>query len=172
MKKVLFSMVVIVALCGVTGCSDKQERKKKANSAVIPELVETNEIPDLVDANLIACIHAHPLYDGTEKSYASIEGLSCSFHDIADLTGIQRVPNLSILLLSDNPVSDISPLASLTKLERLDLGSTLVVDLNPLSRLAKLNALGLSDTPVVDLSPLAKLTNLTLLKLCNGSNSF
>ncbi len=161
--------LLFVTLFGTAGCSDKQESKKKANSAVITELVETNEIPELVDANLIACIHAHPLYDGTEDSYEDIEGLDCSSMNIMNLTGIQRVPNLSILNLSDNPITSVIALSSLTELERLYLGGTNITDITPLVKLIQLQVLVLSDTFITDISPVKALVNLIDLTLYDMS---
>ena len=84
---------------------------------------------------------------------------------IADLSGIEALENLEVLVLVDHHLVDISPLASLKKLRALDLASNQIVDIAPLSSLSALIFLSLAFNSVSDLSPLSSLDQLQVLLL-------
>ena len=84
---------------------------------------------------------------------------------IADLSGIEALENLEVLVLVDQHLVDISPLAGLKKLRALDLANNQIVDIAPLSSLSALTFLSLAFNSVSDLSPLSSLDMLQVLLL-------
>lgn len=84
---------------------------------------------------------------------------------VSDLLPLQGLIGLSALYLSGTPVSDLSPLQDLDGLLELDLKGTQVSDLSPLQDLAGLHWLDLQGTEVRDLSPLQGLTGLEVVNL-------
>jgi len=86
-------------------------------------------------------------------------------NNIADLTPLAGLTNLTRLGLSYNNISDLSPLAGLTNLTELYLNGNNISDLSPLVGLTNLIELSLWDNSITDISPLAGLTNLTRLYL-------
>ena len=87
---------------------------------------------------------------------------------IAALTGLDRLPNLSTLTLSNNRVQDLTPLRSLRNLMAVRLTNNQIADLRPLAGLPRLSDLGLSGNAVNDLSPLTALSALRQLGLANN----
>ena len=84
---------------------------------------------------------------------------------IADLSGIEALENLEVLVLVDQHLVDIAPLAGLKKLRALDLASNQIVDIAPLSSLSALTFLSLAFNSVSDLSSLSSLDRLQVLLL-------
>ncbi|MCY3668568.1 MAG: hypothetical protein OXH81_23135 [Gemmatimonadetes bacterium] len=84
---------------------------------------------------------------------------------IADLSGIEALENLEVLVLVDHHLVDIAPLAGLKKLRALDLANNQIVDIAPLSSLSALIFLSLTSNSVSDLSPLSSLDQLQVLLL-------
>ena len=95
----------------------------------------------------------------------SIVGLELISGAIADLSGIEALENLEVLVLVDQRLVDISPLAGLKKLRALDLANNQIVDITPLSSLSALTFLSLAFNSVSDLSPLSSLDQLQVLLL-------
>jgi len=89
--------------------------------------------------------------------------------NIADLSPLAGLTNLTRLYLYSNNISDLSPFAGLTNLTRLYLGDNNFADLTPLAELSSLTSLYLEQNNISDLTPLAGLTNLKQLSL-NGNN--
>jgi Leucine-rich repeat (LRR) protein len=84
---------------------------------------------------------------------------------VADISGLERMVNLTKFDLAQNATSDISQVAGLTKLTWLDLAQNDIADITPIAGLTNLTYLRLHDNPVSDISPLAELTSLTELDL-------
>ena len=84
---------------------------------------------------------------------------------IADLSGIETLENLEVLVLVDHHLVNISPLAGLKKLRALDLANNQIVDIAPLSSLSALTFLSFAFNNVSDLSPLSSLDRLQVLLL-------
>lgn len=80
--------------------------------------------------------------------------------EIADLTGVEHLPNLQKADLQHNNISDLRPLAKLKKLETLYLTYNKIEDIRPLTSLKRLKRLNLTGNLVKDASPLAELPEL------------
>ena len=111
------------------------------------------------DPNLEAAIReAIGKPDGaiTEVDLQSITELEAPDNNISDITGIERCVNLEKLVLggwqSSNEVADISPLKELTNLTYLQLSDNQISDVTPLAKLTKLETLHLSGNPIRHLS--------------------
>ena len=126
------------------------------------------EAVDFADPTLEAAIRAKiakgegPIAAADLLSIVELELISGA---IADLSGIEALENLEVLVLVDHRLVDISPLASLKKLRALDLANNQIVDIAPLSSLSALTFLSLAFNSVSDLSPLSSLDQLQVLLL-------
>lgn len=89
-----------------------------------------------------------------------LEKLCAIGYHISDLTGIERLTNLRVLILDSNLITDVSPLAELPILKRLDLRANRIVDIDPLSALTQLWSLDLSGNRIENLEGLSGLLNL------------
>ncbi|MGA9246228.1 MAG: AAA family ATPase, partial [Silvibacterium sp.] len=84
---------------------------------------------------------------------------------VSDLSPLETLSTLTILVLNETNTSELSPLRNLNRLSELDVASTRVTDLSPLAGLRNLSVLNLADTRITDLSPLADLRGLSTLNL-------
>ena len=87
-----------------------------------------------------------------------------TYGDLADLTLLASMPNLTELWLCRQRITDLSPLEGLP-LTTLVLCNNEISDLTPLASLTDLRVLWLGSNPAADLSPLAGLTSLQDLNL-------
>jgi Leucine-rich repeat (LRR) protein len=124
----------------------------------------TEEIVVFPDPNLEAAIReaiGKPTGDIYQSDLEGFTSLDASYRNIADLTGLEYLTNLTDLHLGWNQISDISPLANLTNLTQLRLSTNQISDIWPLASLTNLTFLNLDLNQISDISPLASLTNLT-----------
>ena len=84
---------------------------------------------------------------------------------VSNISGVERMVNLTDFDLTQNTTSDISALAGLTNLTRLDLAQNDISDISALAGLTNLTYLRLKDNQVSDISPLSGMTELTELDL-------
>ncbi len=123
------------------------------------------------DGNLERAIrNAVKIPEGPLTSEA-LNGLTDLFayrSDIANLSGIELLPNLKKIDLQENEISDLGPLAALSQLEHLYLTYNKVSDLRPIAGLGKLQWLNLSSNALVDIGPLASLTGLEHLAIASN----
>ncbi|GEM_PF-5168453 len=90
----------------------------------------------------------------------------CAPGDLADLTPLSGLKQLTKLNLMSNHISDVTPLAGLTNLTELELSHNWIGNnLTPLAGLTSLQTLGLGANGITDPTPLASLNNLTELNL-------
>ncbi len=85
-----------------------------------------------------------------------------------DLSILEELPYLSVLILANSSLEDISPLASLTFLTSLKLSSNRITDVSPLASLSHLTELNLWNNQITDISPLETLRYLTSLDVSNN----
>lgn len=83
--------------------------------------------------------------------------------NISDISFVNYMPDLEVMVIAMNPLVDISPLANCPKLEYLELNSTQVVDLSPLANSQSLRHINIANCPISDISPLYGLTELERL---------
>jgi hypothetical protein len=95
----------------------------------------------------------------------NLSAILIAANKITDLTPLKGLTNLELLNLEGNQITDISPLKDLAALTELYLGKNQITDISPLKGLTKLKGLGLGMNLISDISPLSGLTNLTLLTL-------
>lgn len=90
-----------------------------------------------------------------------------------DLSFLQRLPKLKILIIALNKIQDITPVGQLKDLEYLEMFKNLVTDISPLANCKKLMDVNIGFNQVTDLSPifdLPKLERLWVLK-CDNRDS-
>ena len=80
--------------------------------------------------------------------------LDLGHNGIDDLTWLEPLQNLQLLILADNRMKDITPLASLKKLKYVELFMTPLRDITALGELPELLDVNLCITYVTDLTPL------------------
>jgi Leucine-rich repeat (LRR) protein len=127
------------------------------------------------DANLKACLAGLLGQDAsaaiTEDQLKTLTKVSCIGSDsapsakIADLTGADKLVNVTELVLSTNAIADVAPLAGLTKLTKLYLPGNAITDPSSLASLTGLDELLLSYNPVSSIASLTSLVNLTNLEV-------
>ena len=126
-------------------------------------------LPLFEDANLESAVRetlGRPQARLTSENVASLTRLSAASKDIHSLAGIEHLTILQRLDLNyTNQIADLTPLASLKNLTSLYLGRNQIVDLTPLASLKNLTHLSLWQNQIADLTPLASLKNLTHLNL-------
>ncbi|WP_163543308.1 leucine-rich repeat domain-containing protein [Occultella kanbiaonis] len=143
---------------------------------------------DLADVLSLEC--PGPGLPGTAGPDATAPDPTTAPAAISDLSGLDRLTELSSLdvtgnavtdltplaglnlwgvVITDNPVSDLSPLAGLASLTNLGASGTQVVDLEPLAGQSTLAYLGLRGTGISDIGPLASMGNLNEVDL--GDNA-
>lgn len=87
--------------------------------------------------------------------------LDLGHNAITDLSWIEPLVNLQVLILADNRISDLTPLSNLKKLKYLELFMNYrLVDIEPLNGLSELLDCNLCFTHVADLTPLYACTKL------------
>lgn len=84
--------------------------------------------------------------------------------DIAGLSPLAEMPNLTVLYLCRQEISDLTPLTGLP-LRELYLTDNQISDFSPLAELPELEVLYIGSNPAAGLSPLAELTSLRRLNL-------
>lgn len=103
-----------------------------------------------------------------EEDLKNVYFLDAKKKDIADLTGLEKCPNLASLVMPGNKITNLAPLAGLSNLQTIDLAKNQIVDLAPLAKLEKLQYLQLEENQIEKLDALAglkaKLTSLYLTK--------
>ncbi len=139
-----------------------------AEAAPVSPVASDSRFPD---GNLERAIrNAVKIPEGPLTSEA-LNGLTDLFayrSDIANLSGIELLPNLKKIDLQENEISDLRPLAALSQLEHLYLTYNKVSDLRPIAGLGKLQWLNLSSNALVDIGPLASLTALEHLAIASN----
>jgi Leucine-rich repeat (LRR) protein len=94
--------------------------------------------------------------------------LDLGHQKIDDISCLQGLHKLQILILADNRISDITALASMPDLVYVELFYNHVSDLSPLSGLTKLKDLNVCSNEISDLTPLYGLTSLERLWYSNN----
>lgn len=89
--------------------------------------------------------------------------LDLSGTKVYDLTPVSKLINLRVLHFDNTMVGDLSPIRNLTNLEHLDLSGTKIFDLSPISNLFNLKNLRIAKTDISDLVPVEKLSNIEIL---------
>jgi len=144
------NFLLAVAVIGAVGCDDGGKGEMfpdPAFKACVEEKINYDANLDILDKN------DPDLYD---KIYM----LACEGGGIKNIKGIEHMPNIDWLAITDNQVESLEPLRTLTKLEFLKLDNNKIKNLEPLSGLTILSTLSLSDNYIEDISPLFTLTNL------------
>lgn len=117
------------------------------------------------DAGLQQCINGEAAINGWVYGDEVAGILVCNELDIANLSGLEWLENVTNLSLRSNRIDDLNKLSGLTGLSYLALDANRIANLKPLAALTKLTYLSLSGNPVSDISLLAGLTALTSLYL-------
>lgn len=82
------------------------------------------------------------------------------YYNITDISALNNLTNLKVLLLKSTPITDLSPISNLTNLLQLNILEADISDLTPVSSLTQLISLNINMTSVSDLTPLSTLSNL------------
>lgn len=85
--------------------------------------------------------------------------------NIQNLEDLRHFPDIKRLYLRETSVTDLSPLESMKDLLVLIIDGGEVKDLEPLSRVTSLKYVGLKNLPVTSIQPLSELENISILSL-------
>src|SRR5262245_48135030 len=120
-------------------------------ASLFPAHGQQADAPLFPDKNLEAAVRAvlmKPQAELKEADLKNVYVLEAAGKNIADLTGLEKCSNLSLLKLTKNQVKNVSPLKSLLMLQSLDLADNQITDIAPLDGLVKLQYLELSNNQV------------------------
>jgi hypothetical protein len=87
---------------------------------------------------------------------SKIDSINVGGQQVSDLSPLQKLPKLRVLIARKTAVSDLSPIGFLKEITRLDIGETEVKDLGTLERLPKLR---------IVLADKSKVTNIEFSRL-------
>jgi len=119
------------------------------------------------DTNLQTCV------DGKGAMWSTdITELNCSNKNISDLSGLEKLTNLSLnLYLDGNNISNITSLSTLTNLRDLNIRNNNISDVTPLAALPNLIFLTAGNNNFSDLSQFSGFQTLSSLSLLNSGIS-
>ena len=103
------------------------------------------------------------------KYCTKVKYLDLGHNGIYDISFVEYMPDLEVLILENDFVSDLTPLATCKNLEYLEVGETRVTDVSPLANVTSLRHLNIGGLlGLTDISPLYGLPNLErLYGLCD-----
>ena len=105
--------------------------------------IKLPSVVDIPDTNLDTAVRAALSVTGTlpmsEEMLESLETLTASNRNIADLTGCEHMTDLTSLDLRNNQITDVTPLSKLYSLETLMLDGNTILDTSPLYGLLSRN---------------------------------
>ena len=110
----------------------------------------------------------------TEKDFAAFRhcpdlvALDVGHNAVTDLSFLDLLPKLRILILADNDFTDISPLANQTELVYLELINNRITDVSPLANCKELIDLHIGFCDITDITPLYGLEKLDRLWLAKN----
>jgi hypothetical protein len=93
---------------------------------------------------------------------SKIDSINVSGQNVSDLSPLQKLPKLRVLMARKTAVSDLSPIGFLKEITRLDIGETEVKDLGTLERLPKLKVVSADRSKVTNIE-FSKLPSLEKL---------
>ena len=117
---------------------------------IIEEVVE--------DPGLQGCINNY-LNENPDASLETISQLSCTDAGIISLIGLNNIPNLSLLDISNNRIIDLSPVIYLENLRVLRIANNSIRNINALSDLSLLNFIDISGNDQISCRQLDQLEN-------------
>ncbi|MBV7272739.1 leucine-rich repeat domain-containing protein [Clostridium sp. PL3] len=111
-----------------------------------------------------------PSGDVYKSDIEDITELDAKYHEIQDISGIEKLTNLQKLNLLENQISSIDSLKNLTNLKQLTLGNNKISNISVLKNLVNLQTLDLGEyydscNQISNIDVLKSLTNLQELNL-------
>lgn len=123
------------------------------------------------DATAFSTLHTYQSTFHTSTQFSVLKychhmvALDLGHNQISDLSFLEEMPQLKVLILAANDITDISSLAKLENLEYLELFMNHISDLTPLESLTNLRDLNLCFNSITDWSPLENMSWLERLWL-------
>jgi len=110
-----------------------------------------------------------PTGDIRTSDCLKIESLNLEDYKIVSLIGLEKLQNLSTLLINAEYLQDLEPIRTLTQLEYLSIHNGNISDITPLSNLVQLKYLSLRNNEITNISALENLNALIYLKLTDNN---
>ena len=107
---------------------------------------------------------ADGFYPGISRWYA--EGAR-KHGTLADLSDLEKMPNLEQVCIAAEELTDLRPLAGLRRVNKVEVKHNYITDISVLAGMDHLTSVGINDNPVADISPLTGCPNLAFLDLCD-----
>lgn len=123
------------------------------------------------DVTAFSTQHTYQSKFHTSKTFSVLKychnlvALDIGHNEVSDLSFLEDLPQLKVLILAANNITDITPLAKLENLEYLELFLNHISDLTPLEGLTHLRDLNLCYNSITDWSPLENMPWLERLWL-------
>ena len=138
-KKIIYSLFLTLLL---NACSFNPYAISVNNNVLYsPSGIIIEEVVE--DPGLHGCINNY-LDDNPDARLETISQLSCTDAGISSLLGLDNIPNLNLLDVSNNLIIDLSPVIYLEDLRVLRIANNAVRNINTLSNLSLLNFIDLS----------------------------
>jgi Leucine-rich repeat (LRR) protein len=143
---------------GVYQCRAISGGEQVTSVAVTINVFGAGSVVHFDDPNLEAAIRAELGFDETKDIYegdlVGITSLDAESRGIVNLSGIEKLFNLTDLNLWNNQISDLTFLGNLFSLQTLNLALNQIADTSALANLEQLQRLFLWDNQLVDILPL------------------
>ncbi len=117
------------------------------------------------DRNFQLCVDELATLNGWTTAEQITGLLNCSYQNIKDIAGIEKLQGLTRLSLNTNSIYDISPLSALGGLKTLSLYDNTIQDISIVASLVNLTDVFLSGNDVSNVQAVANLPNLNTLDL-------
>lgn len=123
------------------------------------------------DATAFSTLHSRNSTPHTNEDFAVLRychnllALDIGHNAVTDISFLESLPKLKILILGRNQIADTTPLGTLTDLEYLELFSDGVDDISALANCTHLMDVNLTNNHIADLTPILSLPNLKRLWL-------
>jgi hypothetical protein len=161
MKKTIVTLFVIIIMSHTLSCSLNNSNQTNTVSKQDSEIIVRQAVAKMLNKE------PNELND---EDFLKIKGLGLIETNINDLSLLQKMPNLEVLLLDGASINNIDPLSCLVNLRDLYLVSTNISDVEPLRDLVDMKMLDLHGSNVSDLGPIKGMTHLKRLNIRNCKN--
>ena len=123
------------------------------------------------DATAFSTLHSRNSTPHTSEDFAVLRychnllALDIGHNAVTDISFLEALPKLKILILGRNQITDTTPIGTLTDLEYLELFSDGVKDISALANCTRLMDVNLTNNRIADLAPILSLPSLQRLWL-------
>ncbi|KFN02605.1 NEAT domain-containing leucine-rich repeat protein [Bacillus clarus] len=142
--------------------------KKVLNKADLDTPITKEELLQVKDLFL----NTNEILDYSGLQYMpNLESLTVSNANIKDLTFFSNLKQVKKLALRGNGIEDVTPITKMDNLESLDLSNNKISDFSSLNQMKNIKTLFLTGNQIEDITPITKMEQLEYLNLSNNKIS-